>query len=182
MKSSNGKIRNIFILSQSLGVLKAGKTTEFRNLEVSMTTKQDSRTSQSDTTEQLIASGYFYGLQLTHKCQCMLTCINTATAGHRGTDTGTLTGLRTDAQSLRFHGDPRQLSYSELSHFWTYSVLGDEDVSGYVEDEGVQLTGVEGQGVVIVEAVDLDVLQAHLVVGKDGVGVDRVVGHDRDHS
>lgn len=61
-------------------------------------------------------------------------------------------------------------------------MLGDEDVSCYVEDEGVQLTGVEGQGVVVVEAVDLDVPQAHLVVGEDGVGVDRVVAHDRDHS
>lgn len=67
------------------------------------------------------------------------------------------------------------------SHSWTYSVLGDQDVSCYVEDQVVQLTGVEGQGVVVVEAVDLDVLQAHLVVWKDGVGVDRVVGNDWEH-
>lgn len=46
----------------------------------------------------------------------------------------------------------------------TYSVLGDQDVSCDVEDEVVQLAGVEGQGVVVVEAVDPDVLQAHLVV------------------
>lgn len=49
-------------------------------------------------------------------------------------------------------------------HSLTYSVLGDQDVSRYVEDKVVQLIGVEGQGVVVVEAVDLDVLQAHLVV------------------
>lgn len=67
------------------------------------------------------------------------------------------------------------------SHSLTYSVLGDQDVSCYVEDKVVQLAGVEGQGVVVVEAVDLDVLQAHLVVCKDGVRVDRVVGHDWDH-
>lgn len=67
------------------------------------------------------------------------------------------------------------------SHSSTYSELGDQDVSCYVENKGVQLTGVEGQGVVVVEAVDLNVLQAHLIVWKDGVGVDRAVGHDWDH-
>lgn len=50
------------------------------------------------------------------------------------------------------------------SHSSTYPELGDQDVSCYVENKGVQLTGVEGQGVVVVEAVDLNVLQAHLIV------------------
>lgn len=54
----------------------------------------------------------------------------------------------------------------------THSVVGDEDIPCYVEDESVKVTGVKGQGVVVVEAVDLYVPQAHLVVGKDGVGVD----------
>lgn len=47
----------------------------------------------------------------------------------------------------------------------------DEDVPCYVEDEGVKVAGVKRQRVVIVEAVDLDVSQAHLIVGKDGVWV-----------
>ncbi len=51
-------------------------------------------------------------------------------------------------------------------------MVGDEDVPRYVEDEGVEVSGVEGQRVVVVEAVDLDVSQAHLIVGKNGVGVD----------
>lgn len=51
-----------------------------------------------------------------------------------------------------------------------------ENVPGYVEDHCVEMAGVERQGVVIVEAVDLCVSQAHLVVGKNGVGVDRVGG------
>lgn len=54
----------------------------------------------------------------------------------------------------------------------THPVFCDEDVPRYVENEGVEVAGVEGQGVVIVEAVDLCVAQAHLVVGKNGVGVD----------
>lgn len=53
----------------------------------------------------------------------------------------------------------------------------DEDVPCHVEDEGVQVTGVKGQGVVIVKAIDLYVSKAHLVVGKDCVGVDRVRGY-----
>lgn len=51
-------------------------------------------------------------------------------------------------------------------------MVGDEDIPCYVEDERVKVTGVEGQGVVVVEAVDLYVPQAHLIVGKDGVRVD----------
>lgn len=60
-------------------------------------------------------------------------------------------------------------------------MLGDEDVSCYVEDERVELAGVKGQGVVIVEAIDLYVAQAHLVIGKNGVGVNRASGHNWDH-
>lgn len=56
-------------------------------------------------------------------------------------------------------------------------VLVDEEVAGRVEDERVQVLGVEDQRVVVVEAVDLDVRQAHLVVGEDGVGVQRAA-HD----
>lgn len=59
-------------------------------------------------------------------------------------------------------------------------MVGDEDVSRYVEDESVQVAGVEGQGVVIVEAVDLDVAQAHFIVGKNSVWVGRVGGYDWD--
>lgn len=65
--------------------------------------------------------------------------------------------------------------------FLTHSVVRDEDIPRYVEDESVQVTGVERQGVVIVEAVDIDVSQAHLVVGKNVVRVDQVVGYDWDH-
>lgn len=54
----------------------------------------------------------------------------------------------------------------------THSVVRDEKIPCYVEDEGVEVSGVEGQGVVVVEAVDLYVSQAHLIVGKDGVRVD----------
>lgn len=58
----------------------------------------------------------------------------------------------------------------------SHPVVGDEQVTGDVEDERVQVPGVEGERVVVVEAVDLDVAQAHLVVGEDGVGVDRAGG------
>lgn len=51
-------------------------------------------------------------------------------------------------------------------------MVSDEDVPCYVEDEGVEVAGVEGQGVVVVEAIDLCVSQAHLIVGKNGVRVD----------
>lgn len=50
----------------------------------------------------------------------------------------------------------------------------DENVPGHIEDKGVEVAGVEGQGVVIVKAIDLNVLQAHLIVGKYCVWVDRV--------
>lgn len=60
----------------------------------------------------------------------------------------------------------------------THPVVGDEDVPGYVEDESVEVSGVEGQGVVVVEAIDLYVSQAHLIVGKNGVRVDWVGGYD----
>lgn len=53
-----------------------------------------------------------------------------------------------------------------------YPVVSDEKIPRYVEDESVEVAGVEGQGVVVVKAVDLDVSQAHFIVGKDGVGVD----------
>lgn len=55
-------------------------------------------------------------------------------------------------------------------------MFSDEDVPCYVEDEGVEMAGVERQGVVIVEPVDLNVSKAHLIVGKNSVGVDRVSG------
>lgn len=60
-------------------------------------------------------------------------------------------------------------------------MLGDEDVSCDVEDECVELAGIKRQRVVIVEAVDLDVSQAHLVVGKNGVRVNTAGGHNWDH-
>lgn len=59
-------------------------------------------------------------------------------------------------------------------------MIGDEDVPCYVEDERVEVAGVERQGVVIVKAVNLCVPQAHLIVSKYGVGVDRVGGHEWD--
>lgn len=59
-------------------------------------------------------------------------------------------------------------------------MVSDEDVPCYVEDEGVEVSGVERQGVVVVEAIDLYVSQAHLIVGKNGVRVDRVGGYDWD--
>lgn len=60
----------------------------------------------------------------------------------------------------------------------SHPVVGDEEIPRYVEDERVEVSGVEGQRVVVVETVDLDVAKAHLIVGKDGVGVDRVGGDD----
>ena len=46
-----------------------------------------------------------------------------------------------------------------------------QDVAGGIEDLRVQGVRVLGQGVVVVEAVDLDVAQADLIVGIDGRGV-----------
>lgn len=60
----------------------------------------------------------------------------------------------------------------------SHPVVGDEEIPCDVEDERVEVSGVEGQRVVVVETVDLDVAKAHLIVGKDGVGVDRVGGDD----
>lgn len=54
----------------------------------------------------------------------------------------------------------------------TNPVFSDENVPGYVEDQGVEVAGVECQGVIIVEAIDLYVSQAHFVVGKNGIWVD----------
>lgn len=54
-------------------------------------------------------------------------------------------------------------------------MLLDENISSYIEDQSVEMAGVKGQRVVVVEAVDLDVLQAHLVIGKNGVRIHRVV-------
>lgn len=54
-------------------------------------------------------------------------------------------------------------------------MLLDENISSNVEDQSVKMAGVKGQGVVVVEAVDLDVLQAHLVVGKNAVRIHKVV-------
>lgn len=64
----------------------------------------------------------------------------------------------------------------------SHPVVGDEEVPGDVEDERVQVPGVEGQCVVIVESVDLGVTQAHLVVGEDGVRVHRAGGDGWDQS
>lgn len=60
------------------------------------------------------------------------------------------------------------------SELRTHIVVCDENVPRYVEDQGVQVPGVESQGVVIVEAVDLGVSEAHLIVCKNGVRVDGV--------
>lgn len=57
-------------------------------------------------------------------------------------------------------------------------MFGYEDVPCYVKDEGVEMAGIKRQGVVIVEAVDLYVSQAHLVVGKYGVRVHGVGGYN----
>lgn len=51
-------------------------------------------------------------------------------------------------------------------------MLGDEDVPCDVEDEGVEVAGVKGKSVIIVETIDLDVSQTHFIVGKDDVRVD----------
>ncbi len=54
-------------------------------------------------------------------------------------------------------------------------MLVDEDVSGDVEYDCVKVTGVECQCVIIVKAIDLSVLQTHLIISKDGVWVHKVV-------
>lgn len=63
-----------------------------------------------------------------------------------------------------------QVLKSHILH--THPVFSDENVPCYVEDEGVEVAGVECQGVVVVKAVDFYVSQAHLIVGKNGVRVD----------
>ena len=55
-----------------------------------------------------------------------------------------------------------------------------EKVPGGAVDHGVQRVGVEGQGVVVVKAVDVHLLQADLVVGVDGGGVEDATGARRD--
>jgi hypothetical protein len=49
----------------------------------------------------------------------------------------------------------------------------DQDVPGSIEDLRVQCICVLGQRVVIVEAVDLDITQADLIVGIDGCWVQK---------
>lgn len=53
-----------------------------------------------------------------------------------------------------------------------YLVVFYQDVTGCIEDLGVQRICVLGQGVVVVEAIDLHVPQADLIVGVDGGGVE----------
>ena len=59
-------------------------------------------------------------------------------------------------------------------------MLCDQEVSCYIEDEGVEVVGVESQRVVIVKPVNLYVSEAHFVVGKNSVRVDRVLAYSRD--
>lgn len=59
-------------------------------------------------------------------------------------------------------------------------MVSDEDVPCYVEDESVEMAGVECQSVVVVEPVDLYVSQTHLIVGKNCVWVDRVGSYNGD--
>lgn len=58
-----------------------------------------------------------------------------------------------------------------------YPVLVDEKVPGSVEDECVEVLGIEHQGVIVIKAVYLDVRQAHLIVRENGVWIQQVV-HD----
>lgn len=60
---------------------------------------------------------------------------------------------------------------------WPYPVFIDEQVPCSVEDERVEVLGVEHQGIIIIKAVYLDVREAHLVVGENGIWVQQVV-HD----
>ena len=55
-----------------------------------------------------------------------------------------------------------------------------EKVPGGIIDHGVQVVRVEGQCVVIVKAVDVHLLQADLVVGVDGGGVEDATGSRRN--
>lgn len=52
----------------------------------------------------------------------------------------------------------------------------DQEAPGFVEDHSVESIGVQGQGVIVVEAIDVHLGQAHLVVGVDGGGVEEVAG------
>lgn len=58
-----------------------------------------------------------------------------------------------------------------------YPVFVDEKVPGSVEDERVEMFGIEHQGVIVVEAIYLDVRQAHLIVRENGIWIQQVV-HD----
>ncbi len=62
----------------------------------------------------------------------------------------------------------------------THPVLVNEDVSGDVEYECVKVMGVKRQCVIIVKAIDLNVLQTHLIISKDGVWVHKVVWYHRN--
>ena len=59
-------------------------------------------------------------------------------------------------------------------------MVSDENIPCYVEDQGVEVPGIKRQGVVIVEAIDLCVSEAHLIVGKNGVRVDCIGGNGWD--
>ena len=56
----------------------------------------------------------------------------------------------------------------------THLEVVDEEAPGRVVDHRVQGVRVQGQRVVVVEAVDVHLGQAHLVVGVDGGGVEEV--------
>lgn len=59
-------------------------------------------------------------------------------------------------------------------------MLLDEDVPGDAEYERVQAAGVKRQRVVVVKAVDFYVLETHLIVGEDRVGIDSVAQNHRN--
>lgn len=56
----------------------------------------------------------------------------------------------------------------------THLKVFDQEASGGVKDHRVEGVRVQGQGVVVVKAVDVHLFQTHLVVGVDGGGVEEV--------
>lgn len=55
-------------------------------------------------------------------------------------------------------------------------VVFDQEVSGHVEDHGVESIRVQGKSVIVVKAIDVHFGQTNLVVGVDGGGVEEVAG------
>lgn len=74
----------------------------------------------------------------------------------------------------------RQSSNTFVAAVRANLIVFDQEASGGVEDHRVESIRVQGQSVVVVEAVDVHFSQTHLVVGVDGGGVKEVARAGRN--